>query len=111
MNKSHLVDRIASSLGATRHEASQYLDAVLDGIAHGLIEDGRVKISGFGGFTRRHRPERNGTKPTTGEPIRIAASETCGFKAAPALRERLTQGVRPPGQIETKPARPEGAKR
>lgn len=103
MNKSHLIDRIAAALGATRHEASQYLDAVLEGITEGLVEDGRVKISGFGGFTRRHRPERDGTKPTTGEPIRIAASETCGFKAAPALRERLSQGARPPGQIESKP--------
>lgn len=103
MNKSHLIDRIAAALGATRHEASQYLDAVLEGITEGLVEDGRVKISGFGGFTRRHRPERDGTKPTTGEPIRIAASETCGFKAAPALRDRLSQGARPPGQIESKP--------
>lgn len=103
MNKSDLVDRVASSLGATRGEAAQYLDAVLEGVTQGLIEDGRVKITGFGGFTRRHRAERNGTKPTTGEAIRIPASETCGFKAAPALRERLTESVRPPGLVESKP--------
>lgn len=103
MNKSELVDHVASSLGTTRGEAALYLDAVLEGVTQGLIEDGRVKITGFGGFTRRHRAERNGTKPTTGEPIRIPASETCGFRAAPALRERLTEGVRPPGQIEAKP--------
>ncbi len=103
VNKSNLVDRVASNLGATRNEAAQYLDAVLEGITQGLIEDGRVKITGFGGFVRRHRAERNGTKPTTGEPIRIPASETCGFKAAPHLRERLTEATRPPGQIEPKP--------
>ncbi|UYV11510.1 MAG: HU family DNA-binding protein [Phycisphaera sp.] len=111
MNKSDLVDRVASSLGATRGEAAQYLDAVLEGITRGLIEDGRVKITAFGGFTRRHRAERNGTKPTTGEPIRIPASETCGFKAAPALRERLTESARPPGQVESKPTAHQDAAR
>ncbi len=111
MNKSLLVDRIAASLGTTRGEASRSLDAVLEAITKGLIEDGRVKISGFGGFIRRHRAERNGTKPTTGEPIRIPASETCGFKAAPALRERLTESARPPGQVEAKPVARQDAAR
>lgn len=111
MNKSELVDRVASSLGATRGEAAQYVDAVLEAITKGLIEDERVKITGFGGFTRRHRAERNGTKPTTGEPIRIPASETCGFKAAPALRDRLTESARPPGQVESKPAARQDAAR
>lgn len=111
MNKSDLVDRVASSLGATRGEAVQYVDAVLEAITKGLIEDERVKITGFGGFTRRHRAERNGTKPTTGEPIRIPASETCGFKAAPALRERLNESVQVPGQVESKPAARQDAAR
>jgi nucleoid DNA-binding protein len=111
MNKSKLVDRVASNLGATRHEASQYVDAVLEGIAQGLIEDGRVKITGFGGFVRRHRPERDGTKPTTGERIRIPASVTCGFKASPALRERLVVRSHVPGLIETRPIACEDATR
>ena len=103
MNKRNLVDRVASNLGATRTEASHYLEAVLEGITQGLIEDGRVKITGFGGFIRRHRAERKGTKPATGESIRIPASETCGFKASPHLRERLNQTARPAGQVEPKP--------
>lgn len=89
MNKSHLVDYVASSLGVTRSDATVYVECVLEGITMGLIEDGKVKITGFGAFTRRHREPRKGTNPLTGEPIRIPASETCGFKASPALRERL----------------------
>ena len=105
MNKSHLVDRIAAKLGLTRGEAAHQLDVVLDAITEGLIDEGRVKITGFGSFVRRHRHEREGTKPSTGEPIKIPASETCGFKAAPALRQQLTEqaGQRPPGQLEHKP--------
>ncbi|MEQ8316919.1 MAG: HU family DNA-binding protein [Phycisphaerales bacterium] len=89
MNKSHLVDYVASNLGVTRSDATVYVECVLEGITSGLIEDGRVKITGFGAFTRRHREPRKGTNPLTGEPISIPASETCGFKASPALRERL----------------------
>ena len=80
MNKSDLIDRVASRMGITRGESAQYVDVVLDAIADGLIEDGRVKITGFGSFIRRHRSARDGTKPSTGEPITIPASETCGFK-------------------------------
>ncbi|MEO1278347.1 MAG: HU family DNA-binding protein [Planctomycetota bacterium] len=103
MNKSDLIDRVASKMGITRGESTQYVDVVLDAIADGLIEDGRVKITGFGSFIRRHRSARDGTKPSTGEPITIPASETCGFKAAPALRQKLTDGVLPAGQVEPKP--------
>jgi len=103
MNKSELVDRIAARMGLTRSDAANMLDAVLDTIADGLIEDGRVKITGFGSFVRRHRNARDGTKPSTGEPITIPASETCGFKAAPALRQQLTENTRPIGQVESKP--------
>lgn len=103
MNKSELVDRIAGRMGVPRGDAASTLDLVLECIIEGLNEDGRVKISGFGSFVKRHRNERKGFKPTTGEPIRIPASNTCGFKAAPALRERI-DSVRVPGQLEHKPA-------
>ena len=89
MNKSELTERIAVRMGLPRAEAASILDLVLDCIIEGLNEDGRVKISGFGSFVKRHRNERTGVKPTTGEPIHIPASKTCGFKAAPALRERI----------------------
>lgn len=112
MNKSELVERIASSLGSTRSEANSYLDAVLDGITQGLLEEGRVKISGFGSFVRRHRASREGTKPSTGEPIVIPESYTCGFRAAPALREKMSSG-KPllPGQLEPKPPARHDARR
>ncbi len=103
MNKSDLIDRVASTMGITRGESAQYVDIVLVTISDGLIEDVRVKITGFGSFIRRHRSARDGTKPSTGEPITIPASETCGFKAAPALRQKLTEGVVPAGQVEPKP--------
>lgn len=100
MNKSELIDRIAQRMGLPRSEAATTLDAVLECIIEGLNEDGRVKISGFGSFVKRHRSERTGIKPTTGEPIRIPASKTCGFKAAPALRDRIDPArvARPAGR-------------
>lgn len=103
MNKSELIDRIAARMGVPRNEAAGTLDVVLECIIDGLNADGRVKISGFGSFVKRHRNERRGVKPATGEPIRIPASNTCGFKAAPALRDRMDHERRVP-QIEVKPA-------
>ena len=89
MNKTDLIDRVASQLEITKADASKAVEAVIEAIANGVREDEKVTIAGFGAFVRKERKSRMGVNPTTKQPMPIAASRTCGFRPAPALKESL----------------------
>ncbi len=84
MNKAELIDAIQSQLGemATKKQATEALNAVLTSISEGLKSDGKVQLIGFGTFTSKLRPERNGRNPRTGESIVIPEATVISFKAS-----------------------------
>ena len=51
-----------------------------------------VSIAGFGTFTTKSRPARQGRNPRTGEAIAIAASTAPAFKPGKALRDAVNAG-------------------
>lgn len=89
MNKTDLIEAVASQLELSKTDAGKAIDAVIDSITHGLKTDEKVAISGFGTFVRKTRAARTGINPATKQPIEIKASTTCGFKPASALKESL----------------------
>lgn len=89
MNKSDLIERVASELESTKADAARAVEAVIAAIAAGVAKEKKVTIAGFGSFVRRTRGPRTGVNPVTKEPIRIEPSVTCAFRPAPALRETL----------------------
>jgi DNA-binding protein HU-beta len=91
MNKGELIDAVQKSLGddATKKSAEEAVKAVLEAIATGVKKDGSVQLLGFGTFEVRKREARTGRNPKTGEPLKIAASKTIGFKPAAALKGAL----------------------
>jgi len=89
MNKSDLIEAVASQLESSRTDAQRSLEAVLAAITSGVQKDEKVQITGFGTFTKKKRAARDGINPATKEKIRIAESTTCGFKPAAALKESL----------------------
>ena len=89
MNKTDLIDVVASQLESSKTDAGRAVEAVIEAIAKGLKEREKVTISGFGTFTKKRRPARTGVNPITKQPMQIAESTTCGFKPAPALKEAL----------------------
>jgi len=90
MNKSDLIETVASELECTRAEAQRAVDAVLSGVAAGLRTSGKVQLAGFGTFQKKTRAARQGKKPGTNEVIQIAESTTAGFKPASALKDSLS---------------------
>ena len=48
-----------------------------------------VSLFGFGTFTGKHRDERTGRNPATGEAMTFAASNTPVFKPAKAFKEKV----------------------
>jgi DNA-binding protein HU-beta len=90
MNRAGLAEAVAKSLGnCSKAAADRAVAAVLAGISRGLKRDGRVRLEGFGTFLVKRRKAREGRNPRNGEPIRIAASRTVGFKPGLELKTRI----------------------
>ncbi|MCB9841341.1 MAG: HU family DNA-binding protein [Phycisphaeraceae bacterium] len=89
MNKGDLVDAVAEEMRVTKAEATKAVEAVFACLGRGLAERAKVTIAGFGTFQAKTRPPRNGVHPITREPMQIAETKTCTFRAAPALKETL----------------------
>lgn len=89
MNKSELIDFVASSADLTKTAATDALDAVLAGITDALTKADQVTLVGFGTFSVRDRAARTGRNPQTGEPIQIKAAKLAHFKAGKALKDAV----------------------
>jgi DNA-binding protein HU-beta len=89
MNKGELIEAVATELKLNKAEAGRTVDAVLDTITKGLRAHEKVALAGFGTFVKKQRAARTGINPITKQPMQIAASTTCGFRAASALKAAL----------------------
>ncbi|EAQ99087.2 HU family DNA-binding protein [Congregibacter brevis] len=89
MNKSDLIDAIASAADINKSDAGRALDAVVDSITDTLKKGDQVSLVGFGTFSVKHRAARDGRNPQTGETIKIKASNVPGFKAGKALKDAV----------------------
>ena len=89
MNKTDLVDLVAKKAGVTKKESDAAVTAVLEGIADTLARVDKVQLVGFGTFEVRHRKEREGRNPSTGEQIKVAAQKLPAFKAGKALKDKV----------------------
>ena len=87
MNKNELTDAIASEADLPKAAAGRALDAAVAAITSELSKGGSVALVGFGTFSVKPRAARDGRNPRTGETIKIAASNTPGFKAGKALKD------------------------
>ena len=87
MNKSDLVDAVASSADVTKASAGRAVDAVLDSIGDALGKGDSVSLVGFGTFSVRHRAAREGINPQNpSQKIHIPAANVPVFKAGKALK-------------------------
>jgi len=89
MNKSELIDAVASETDLSRADASRATDAVLESIIAALGKGDQVALAGFGTFSVRERAARSGRNPQTGETIQIKASKSPGFKAGKAFKDAV----------------------
>lgn len=89
VNKSDLIDAIASTADISKADAQRALDAFVNTVTEALKAGDQVTLVGFGTFHVKERGERTGRNPQTGEEIKIAASKAPGFKPGKALKDAL----------------------
>ena len=91
MNKSELIESMASAADLPKAAAGRALDAMADAVSKALSEGDQVVLVGFGTFSVKDRAERTGRNPQTGEPIKIKAAKIPSFKAGKALKDAVNK--------------------
>ncbi len=90
MIKSELITAIANAYpNLTNAHAERAVNRILEELARGLERGDRIELRGFGTFTVRHRPARQGRNPRTGESVAVKDKRVPFFKAGKELRERV----------------------
>ena len=89
MNKSELIESIATSADISKVAAGRALDAVVESITTALKGGDSVVLAGFGTFSAKRREARTGRNPQTGLEIQIPASNVPSFKAGKTLKESV----------------------
>ena len=89
MNKTQLVEKIATNADITKADAGRALDAFIEAVTETLKDGDQVSLVGFGTFSVRDRAARTGRNPQTGAEIQIAAAKVPGFKPGKGLKDAV----------------------
>lgn len=87
MKKADMIAAVAAKAGITKKDAALAVDGVFEAITDGLINGGKVTVTGFGTFEAKDRDARPGRNPQTGEAITIPARTAVTFKAGKGLKD------------------------
>jgi DNA-binding protein HU-beta len=89
VNKSELIDQIASSADISKAAAGRALEATIEAVKTSLKKGDEVSLIGFGTFYVSRREVRDGRNPRTGEVIKIGSARVPKFRAGKALKDAV----------------------
>jgi DNA-binding protein HU-beta len=90
MNKSQLIEAVASDSGLTKADSARAVDSLIGTITKTLKKGDEVSITGFGKFSVVKRAARQGVNPRTGERVKIKASKAPKFSAGASLKQAVS---------------------
>jgi DNA-binding protein HU-beta len=85
MNKTELIDAVATKANLSKQAAGDAINAALAAITEAVAKSESVQFIGFGTFSVQERQARTGRNPQTGKEMKIAAKKVVRFKAGAAL--------------------------
>ena len=92
MTRSELINRVADRVPhLTRKDEEIVVDTIFDVMTDSLSRGEGIEIRGFGSFKVKHRRERQGRNPKTGEQVQIPAKRVPFFKVGKELNERINK--------------------
>ena len=87
LNKNDFINLIAEKCNIAKVEALKAIDYFTIGIEEVVAKGDKLTLVGFGSFYITENKAREGRNPSTGKPIKIAASKTPKFKAGSDLKK------------------------
>ena len=86
LTKAELAELLFEQVGLNKREAKDMVETFFDEIRNALERGEAVKLSGFGNFQLRDKPQRPGRNPKTGQEIPITARRVVTFHASQKLK-------------------------
>jgi integration host factor subunit alpha len=86
LTKADLADLLFEKVGLNKREAKDMVESFFEEVRMALETGDGVKLSGFGNFQLRDKPQRPGRNPKTGEEIPITARRVVTFHASQKLK-------------------------
>ncbi|MEM1288512.1 MAG: integration host factor subunit alpha [Pseudomonadota bacterium] len=92
ITRADLCEAVYQRVGLSRTEAADLVEAVIEEIAAAAVAGENIKLSSFGTFLVRHKNERVGRNPKTGEEVPITPRRVMVFKPSNILKQRVDEG-------------------
>lgn len=96
LTKAELAELLFEQVGLNKREAKDMVETFFLEIRDALERGEQVKLSGFGNFQLRDKPQRPGRNPKTGEAIPITARRVVTFHASQKLKTQVEAASRKP---------------
>ncbi len=94
LTKADLAEMLFDTVGLNKREAKDMVEAFFEEMGEALIVGDEVKLSGFGNFKLRDKPQRPGRNPKTGESIPISARRVVTFHPSCKLKAEVEENNR-----------------
>ena len=85
LTKAELADLLFEKVGLNKREAKDMVETFFEEVRIALENGDGVKLSGFGNFQLRDKPQRPGRNPKTGVEAAIKPRRVVTFKPSPVL--------------------------
>ena len=91
MNKSQLVEEIASKTKLPAAEVGRVVDSFIDVVSRSVVRGEKVVLSGFGTFHRKPRARRTARNIWADEPLVVKATNVPSFKPGKPFRDAVAR--------------------
>lgn len=102
MNKSELIDTLATRLAGDKKTAAAAVDGLIDVVSRAVSKGERVAITGFGVFEKRNRNARTARNPRTGDTIKVKKTSVPAFRPGQQFKD-VVSGAKKLGKVATAP--------
>ena len=91
LTKAELANLLFEKVGLNKREAKEMVESFFEEIRIALEKGDSVKLSGFGNFQLREKPQRPGRNPKTGEEMPITARRVVTFHVSQKLKAMVEE--------------------
>ena len=92
LTRMDLSEALFREVGLSRNESADLVERVLEHMSDALVQGESVKISSFGTFSVRHKTERMGRNPKTGDDVPITPRRVLTFRPSHLMKEKVNDG-------------------
>ncbi len=93
LTRADLTEAVFNAVGLSRNDSAQMVEDILEEMCAALTRGETVKLSSFGTFQVRHKSERIGRNPKTGEEVPIAPRRVLVFRPSHVLKAQINDGA------------------